>query len=145
MRLVSLDKNELKKYTVDPEMLQKSKRPCALIIRLKYEGARYDFAVPLRSNIAPSAPKEQYFPLPPRATTKDGYHHGVHFIKMFPVDRTKVHKFHADTMFYKMIKAVLDKNEKEIIRRCQQYLTDYEHGLRPQYSTDIDKLIQLVK
>lgn len=144
MRLVSLDSRELKKYTVDPEMLQKSKRPCALIIQLKYKGRRYDFAVPLRSNISPSTPKEQYFPLPPRSTTKPGYRHGVHYIKMFPVDKTKVHKFHTDEMYYSMIKAILDKNEKEIIRQCQEYLARYERGYKPKYSTDIDLHLTLI-
>jgi len=145
MKLISLDSKELKKYAVDPEMLQKAKRPCALIIQLKYKGHRHDFAVPLRSNIPPSTPKDQYFPLPTRYTTKDGYRHGVHFIKMFPVDKTKAQKFYTDDMFYKMIKAILDKNEKDIISRCQQYLNDYENGIRTQFSTDIDKLLEIIK
>ena len=144
MRLVSLDSKELNKYTVDPEMLQKSKRPCALVIQLFYKGTRRDFAIPLRSNISPNAPKDQYFPLPPRPTTKDGYHHGVHYIKMFPVDRTKTNKFHTDDMYYKIIKAILDKSEKEIIKACQDYLNKYESGNRPKYGTDLDLLIGVI-
>lgn len=144
MRLVSLDKKELKKYSKDPEMLQKSKRPCALIIKLKYKGSNYDFAVPLRSNISPAVPKDQYFPLPTRSTTKDGHHHGVHYIKMFPVDRTKVNKFYTDGMFYSIVKATLDKNEKQIIRECQKYLDNYADGIRPRYSTDIELLIDIL-
>ena len=142
MKLIALDQRQLKKYTVDTEMLQKAHRPCALIIQLNYKGHRYDFAVPLRSNIHPSAPKDQYFALPNRGTTRDNYRHGVHYIKMFPVDRTKVHKFRTEgNLYYTLIKAVLDKHEKEIIRACQDYLIKYEQGKRPKYCTDIDLLI----
>ena len=119
MRLVSIDSKILKKYTKDPEMLQKSNRPCALVLRLKYRNEQFDFAIPLRSNISPSTPKNQYFPLPTRHTTKDGYRHGIHYIKMFPIDRTKTYKFNTDSMYYSMLKAILDKNEKKIIKRCQ--------------------------
>lgn len=145
MRLISLDPKELRKYTKDPQMLQKAYRPCALLIKLKYKGQRLDFAVPLRSNIAPSAPKNQYFPLPPRKTTKDHYRHGLHYIKMFPVDRSKVNKFNTDSIYYKMLKAILDKHEKEIIRQCQDYLNSYEKGFHPKFCTDIDFLMGILK
>lgn len=145
MKLVTIPKENLKRYIKDKEMLQKSSRPCALIVRLKYRGRNYDFAVPLRSNISPSAPKDQYFPLPTRPTTKDGHRHGVHYIKMFPVDKTKVNKFHTENnMFYSVVKAVLDKNEKQIIKECQNYLLNYERGIKPKYSTDIDMLIEML-
>ncbi len=100
--------------------------------------------IPLRSNISPNAPKDQYFPLPPRSKTKDKHFHGVHYIKMFPVDRTKVHKFHTDTRYYKIIKTILDKNEAEIIAACQQYLDDYAAGKRPLFATNIDMLIEVL-
>lgn len=143
MKLVSLDSKELIKYLVDNEMLRKSKRPCALIIKLKYKGGRVDFAVPLRSNIAPSTPKNLYFPLPPRHTTRNGFRHGIHYTKMFPVDRTKVHKFYTDDLYYKLIKSILDKSEKEIISQCQDYLCKYESGIHPMYATDIDLLLDV--
>ena len=96
MRLVSIPKDKLKNYTIDPEMLQKADRPCALIMRLTFCGHKYDFAVPLRSNIAPSTPKYDYFALPPRNTTKPKHRHGVHYAKMFPIDRTIAQKFNVD-------------------------------------------------
>ena len=143
MKLVALDQRQLNKYTIDSQMLQKAQRPCALIIQLTYKQQRYDFAVPLRSNIHPSVPKGQYFPLPTRSTTRDKYRHGVHYTKMFPVDRTKVHKFRVEgNPYYLLIKAILDKNEKQIIEECQKYLNDYEKGLRPKFCTDIDLLIE---
>lgn len=145
MRLVTLDSKMLKLYTADKEMLQKSRRPSVLLVKLAYKGHKYDFAVPLRSNISPSAPKDQYFPLPPREKTRDGYRHGVHYIKMFPVEKSFVHKFRTDgNKYYETIKSILDKNEKQIVLRCQNYLKDYENGIRPNYATDIDLLINLM-
>ena len=141
MKLVSLYSRDLQTYTIDSEMLKKSHRPCVLILRLKYKGARIDFAVPLRSNIPPSAPKNHYFALPPRPTTKSGHRHGIHYIKMFPIDRTKAQKFNTDKMFYSIIKAIIDKNEKLIVSSCQKYLKDYESGIKPPFSTDIDLLL----
>ena len=143
MRLVSIPKDKLKKYSRDPQMLQKADRPCAFIIHLLYQGHRYDFAVPLRSNIAPSTPKSDYFPLPPRSTTKPKHRHGVHYSKMFPIDKTIVQKFNVDgNLYYSMIKAILDKNEKQIISECQAYLERYEANGRPAFSTDLDFLIE---
>ena len=145
MRLITLDSKDLKKYSVDPEMLQKAKRPCALIIHLKYKGHRYDFAVPLRSNISPSTPKSQYFPLPPRKTTKPKHRHGVHYIKMFPVKRN-ILKYYRTTgnAEASLIKTILTQHEKQIIQECQKYLIDYEKGIRSPYSTNIDKLINVL-
>ena len=112
MKLVTINSAVLKEYTADKEMLQKAKRPCVLIMRLKYKGRNYDFAVPLRSNINPSTPKWQYYQLPTRKTTREHYHHGIHYIKMFPVDKTKVIRFRTEgNKFATMVKSVIDKNE----------------------------------
>lgn len=145
MRIVTFDKSQLKKYCVDKEMLQKASRPCVLIIQLKYKSKRYDFAVPLRSNISPSTPKPQYFSLPPRHTTKDGYRHGIHYIKMFPIDKKTAQKFHVDSPFYSTIKSIIEANQKEIISSCQNYLVNYANGHRPKFSTDIDLLIKVLE
>ena len=61
MKLVTINNALLLKYTGDSEVLQKSTRPYVLVVRLKYKDACYDFAVPIRSNIPASAPKDQYF------------------------------------------------------------------------------------
>lgn len=146
MRLVTIKPSFLKLYTCDPEMLQKAKRPCALIIQMKYKGHRYDFAVPMRSNINPSAPKDEYFALPPRVNTKSKYHHGIHYIKMFPVKRSFVSYFRTEGNVYaSLIKAIIEQNEKLIINECQTYLSNYEDGFRPKFSTDIDLLIEQMK
>ena len=56
MKLVSINNALLLKYSDDSEILQKSTRPYVLVIRLKYKGSNYDFAVPIRSIIPASAP-----------------------------------------------------------------------------------------
>ena len=145
MKLVTMKQDKLKGYSRDKEMLHNADRPCVLIINLTYKGRRYDFAVPLRSNINPSAPKEQYFALPPRPKTKPHHRHGVHYIKMFPVNREWSERFRTDNnIFMAMIKAILDANEKQIIAACQSYLANYEKGNKPEYATDIDYLITLL-
>lgn len=143
MKLVTIDSKTLHKYTADPEMLQKAKRPCVLVVKLKYKGSRYDFAIPLRSNISPATPKDLYFPLPPRSTTKSKYRHGLHYAKMFPIDRSKALRYRiAGNAFAVLVKNIIDKNEKTIIRQAQDYLSRYESGNIPPYSTDIDFLLK---
>lgn len=146
MRLVSLRKDILKIYSVDPEMLQKSYRPCVLIVKLKYKGHKYDFAVPLRSNLNPSTPKDQFFPLPTRKSTKAGHRHGIHYVKMFPIKKSFVVKYRTDgNAFATLVKETIDKNEKAIIADCQRYLSEYESGNRPMFCTDIDLLIKTIE
>ena len=146
MKLVTIKTESLESYAVDTEMLRKAKRPCVLIMHLSYKGHRYDFAVPIRSNINPSTPKRQYFPLPPRRTTKPLHYHGVHYIKMFPIDKRAAVKYRTEgNSQASLMKQILDANEKKIIKSCQDYLSDYEKGTRPPYSTDIDLLIQIME
>ena len=70
MKLVTINNALLLKYTGDSEVLQKSTRPYVLVVRLKYKDACYDFAVPIRSNIPASAPKESILCIPPSSTDK---------------------------------------------------------------------------
>lgn len=145
MKVVTIRSDVIQAYKVDAEMLQKANRPCALIVNLKYKGKRQTFAIPLRSNISASAPKETYFPLPPRPTTRPGNRHGVHYIKMFPIKKTDAIRFRIEgNVFAALIKGILDKNEKTIIESCQNYLYDYEKGVRHMFCTDIDLLLSLM-
>ena len=146
MRLVTINPILVNLFSEDTEMLSNNRRPCALIIRLKYKQRNYQFAVPLRSNINGSAPKNLYFPLPTRSTTRSGNRHGLHYIKMFPVKDDYIYRFRIEgNEFATMIKSILDRNENQIIKECQQYLWEYENGNKPLYSTDIDKLISLLE
>lgn len=103
------------------------------------------FAVPLRSNISSKTPKVQYFQLPPRLATRASNHHGIHYIKIFPVSRHYLIRYRTDgNAFEEMIKSVIEKNQKEIIRSCQNYLDTYATGDHPKFSTDIDLLISIL-
>ena len=123
MRLVSIDKKILELFEDDPEVLRKTGRPYVMVIRLKYKGQNHDFAVPIRSNISASAPKDQYFPLPPRPTTKPKNRHGIHYIKMFPVTKQYLIRYRTEgNRFAQLIQNIIDKNSKAIITDCQNYL-----------------------
>ena len=127
-------------------MLRKTGRPCVLIIRLNYKGRNQDFAVPLRSNISANTPKNQYFNLPTRSTTKPGNRHGIHYIKMFPVSKKYLLRYRTEgNNFATLIKNVVDKNEKQIISECREYLDRYSNGEKPEFATDIDTLIDILE
>ena len=143
MKLVTINNSLLLKSSGDPEVLQKSTRPYVLVIRLKYRDTNYDFAVPIRSNIPASAPKDQYFALPPRPQTKPKNRHGLHYIKMFPVTKQYLVRYRTEgNSFATLIQNIIDKNSKQIVDACQRYLDLYSQGTRPTYSTDIDYLIE---
>lgn len=134
---------ECKKRGTDQEMLfNKSGRPCVLIMKLKYKGKNHQFVVPLRSNISSNVPKNQYFSLPPNSTTKTGNRHGVHYIKLFPIDSKYIQRYRIENNAYMQgIKSMLDKNEKNIIAACQNYLYEYEHGRKDSNTPDIDGIL----
>ncbi len=146
MKIVSIKKEILQKYYIDPEVLKKSGRPYVLVIRLKYKGHNRNFAIPIRSNIPASTPKVQYFPLPPRPTTRPKNRHGLHYIKMFPINKNHLERYRTEgNSFATMINSIIEKNKKKIINDCQQYLNDYENGIHPNFSTDIDLLIGILE
>ena len=70
MKIVSISQDFFDLADGDRELMLKRDRPCIVVVRLRFRGKRRDFAVPLRSNIAPNVPKDQYFALPPRPTTR---------------------------------------------------------------------------
>ena len=142
MKLVSINTDLLEKYHGDKEVLLKSQRPYVLIIHLKYKDKSQDFAVPIRSNIPAAAPKQQYFSLPPRPTTKPHNRHGLHYIKMFPVTKQYLVRYRTEgNTFATMIQNIINKNSRQIISECQAYLNDYATGNHPNYSTNIDYLL----
>lgn len=145
MKLVTIRADLLSLYEKDKEVLQKSGRPYVVVLRLKYKERNYDFAVPIRSNIPAAAPKEQYFALPPRPTTRPRNRHGLHYIKMFPITKKYQVRYRTDgNEFATLIQQIIDKNAKRIVLECQQYLDDYAAGKHPQFSTDIDFLLSVL-
>ena len=120
MRLVSIDPDYLDLLSShDREFMRKHGRPCVLVLRLRFRGRKVNFAVPLRSNIAPNVPRDQYFPLPPRPSTKPRHRHGIHYIKMY-------------------------MHTRDIVSACQAYLEKYEAEGRPRFAVDIDRAIELM-
>lgn len=146
MKLVTIDTKLYEKFSEDKEILHKANRPCVVVVKLKYKGHNHDFAVPIRSNIPAASPKHHYFALPPRPATKPKNRHGVHYIKMFPIEKQYLRKYHTDgNISATLMKSIIDKNTKVIVSGCQKYLTDYENGIRPKYSTNIDYLLKQLK
>lgn len=134
---------ECEKHGTDKELLfNKCGRPCVLILKLKYKGQNHKFVVPLRSNIAANTPKNQYFALPPNPATKPENRHGVHYIKLFPIDSRYIQKYRIENNVYmQQVKSILDKNEKDIIIACQNYLHECEQGNMNSMTPDIDGIL----
>lgn len=126
-------------------MLNEAGRPCVLFIQLTYKGKQRDFVVPLRSNISPTAPSWQYFKLPPNKTTKPNHHHGIHYIKIFPIQKSFIDKYNVSgDKYYTTILNILNKNEKMIVTECQNYLNQCELGNKHSMTPDIDGIIKLI-
>lgn len=131
----------------DKELLfnEDERRPYLIILRLKYKSKNHDFAVPFRSNIANYIPKDQYFSLPPRHTTKKEKIHGLHYIKMFPIIKEFLIKFNVnEDRYYRLISNIISKNIKQIVVEAQQYLINYQNGERCDYCTDIDGIMDIL-
>lgn len=130
------------------EQLMKTKngRPGVLIIQLTYKGKKQDFVVPMRSNIPRGVPASEYKSLPPNKNTKSGCHHGIHYIKLFPIRKKYIDKYNIDQSSYLLkVKAIIDRDTKEIVDACQNYLNSYEAGERHRFSPDIDGIIALLE
>ena len=135
--------------TVDEEiMIDKETnpelRPCLIIVKLKYKGRKQDFAIPLRSNIKSNTPKEQYMPLPNTAKTRKGNRAGIHYIKMFPIHKMFLIKYNINSRhFAKTYNKILNKIN-QIVSEAQNYLDEYESGVRHMYCTNIDAINNIV-
>lgn len=135
-----------KQQGVDKELLfNENGRPCLLLIKLRYKNNLQDFVVPLRSNISSTTPSVQYFSLPPNSSTKKNRKHGVHYIKLFPVDRQYVDTYQvAGNKYYINILSIVNKYEKEIVQACQKYLNDCENGNKHVMTPDIDGILHIL-
>lgn len=145
MKFTSIKEEFFRLCSFDNELLhnQKEKRPYLLIIKLKYKQQNYDFAIPFRSNISNYIPKEQYFSLPPRFTTNQNKIHGLHYIKMFPIQKQylKQYVINKDS-YHDLIKDIINKNIKQIIQESQKYINDYECGIKVEYATNIEGIFE---
>lgn len=132
------------KHVENEIMFNESGRPCVLILNLEYKGDFRKFVVPLRSNISSKTPRKQYFPLPPNSNTRDGNHHGVHYIKIFPIENRYIDRYRISGKFYENIIRILSRNEAKIIHDCQKYLRECEEGRKHSMTPDIDGIIDVL-
>lgn len=116
MKIVSISQDYFGLVDGDRELMLKRDRPCIVVVRLRFRGKRRNFAVPLRSNIAPNVPKDQYFALPPRPKTRPGCRHGIHYIKMFPITKAYQRRFRTEgSAYYETLRRIIDGNTKRIV------------------------------
>ena len=58
------------------------------------------------------------------------------------MDKRYVQKYRIENNTYLLqVKSILDKNEKQIISACQEYLKKYEQGLGHFMTPDIDGIL----
>lgn len=129
----------------DPEVLHnKGGRPYVIIVKLVYRGKRQSFAVPLRSNISVSTPRYTFFSLPKRKSTKDYHVHGLHYIKLIPIDNHFLENVEMNGD-YALYLEIIKRNEEKIRKEVQVILKQYEQGIKEKYSTNLDKLMEVYK
>lgn len=149
MKLVKVSNeffNICKKYNVAKELLyNEDGRPSVLIMKLKYKERYHKFIVPLRSNISPKTPKNQYMSLPPNSKTKPHHSHGIHYIKLFPIKDEYVQTYVVSSKFDLMIKKIISDNERNIIQACQNYLQKCEEGNKHYMTPDIDGIVGMLE
>lgn len=126
------------------ELEKNDKRPCLIILRLKYRGTKCSFAIPFRSNISKGATRKEYFPLPRRKTTKDCKKHGLHYIKMFPITKDYINSYYSENEENKNDIIKIEKNIKLIVEEAQDYITNYENGTRYNFCTKIDVIFDKI-
>lgn len=126
-------------------MLSQVGRPCVLTMSLSYKGNKHDFVVPLRSNISPNTPRNQYFALPNNKATKSQHHHGIHYIKIMPIDGIYLDKFRIENdAYFTLLQSIINNNETVIIEACQNYLNEYAQGKKHPMTPDIDGILKLL-
>lgn len=131
-----------KKYGTDSELLyNENGRPCVLLLKLKYKNKFHKFVVPMRSNISPTAPSDQFFKLPPNFNTKTNHYHGIHYIKLFPITDNYIEVYRIDSKYDLLVKNIIDSAENEIIQNCQKYLSECENGNKHFMTPDIDGIL----
>ncbi len=120
-------------------------RPYLLIKRLEYKNIKYSFAVPLRSNIPINKLETwEYFILPPRENTQDGYVHGLQYSKMLILPSCYQNKFNFPNETHKNLFKYILHHQNQIINGAQKYLNNYSEGFKPVFSTSIDEMIKSI-
>lgn len=145
MKICSIKKEFYDMFDDNIELEKNDKRPCLIIIKLKYKNKDVDFAIPFRSNIYGGAKRKEYFPLPPRHTTKQGKKHGLHYTKMFPIKKEYFLKYYSiEDKDNKNDMIKIQKNLSKIVNEAQEYIKDYESGIRYDYCTNIEIIFNTI-
>ena len=151
MKLVTIKKEFIDIFDFSMEIMYKDSnkhnRPFLMVLNLKYKSKKRTFALPFRSNIQVNKnTKGTYFPLPRRHSTKDKHTHGLHYIKILPISKQYCNKFVVpDDSYNKMLMEYINKNTFKIVQGTQNYLIDYENGIRHKFCTDIDRMIYAIE
>ena len=138
-------------YNIDDEIMPNEtsghKRPYVVIIKLNFKGSKQDFAVPFRSNISGSNDNANYFALPPRKETRKFHRHGLHFIKMLPIEKEYFEKYNYPTNNASASRTIayIQKNFKRLVQEAQSYIDSFSRGHRPPLCVDIDKIYDAIK
>ena len=60
--------------------------------------------------------------------------------------RDKVKRFRTEgNLYYEKLLSILMRNERQIVKECQEYLNRYEGEGRPPYAVDLDRAINLME
>jgi hypothetical protein len=62
---------------------------------------------------------------------------------MFPVNKQFLQKYHPDKE-HELLYKIIQKNKRLIIEEAQQYLDNYQNGIIPVFSTQIERIYQVV-
>lgn len=139
--------NLCKQNSVDEELLfNECGRPCVLLVRLMYRSKNRDFVVPLRSNISAKTPVNQYLSLPPNPTTKPNHKHGLHYYKLFPIDKKYIDRYQvAGDTYYTGLLQIINRKEPDIVQACQDYLKLCEQGEKHFITPNLDGIISVLE
>lgn len=81
--------------------------------------------------------------MPPNKHTKPGNRHGVHYIKLFPIEKEYINKYVVSGKYYKTILNILDKKEPDIISSVKEYLAKCESGQKHSMTPNINGIIDM--
>lgn len=131
-------------HNVDEELLfNEAGRPCVLLIRMNYKNNVHDFVVPLRSNISARTPRNQYFALPPNSSTRPQCRHGIHYCKLFPIKREYIDSYIVNDEYHTRLLEIINRNKRQIIAACQDYLKQCESGNKHFITPNIDGILSI--
>jgi len=146
LRLVAISDQFFNELPEETEFLVNkdngNRRPYVAVVKLRYQDKRLYFAIPLRSNMQKSVPKNYYISLPPRSTTRQGRKHALQIQKMFPVSRKFFEQYKMDSLYDVKLASSIAKREDEIIDKAVKYIELYSKTNEMPFTPDWDNIIE---